>query len=151
MESLTDEVEKRAWDYIERIDRMGGMLKAVKEGFVQREIADSSLEHQKQVDSGKRTVVGLNKYVINDHEEPPKQLKVDSELIERQINRTRNLKEKRDPDKANDAIKNLRDAALDSDMNVFEAVIDAVKAHITNGEIVGELRKIYGFGRPLLI
>ena len=150
LESLTNEMETRAWDYIIRIDEMGGMFEAAKDGFIQMEIANSSFEYQKEVDSGKRTVVGLNKYIIQDEKDIPEQLKVNDELIERQIDRTRNLKKKRDPQKADNAIKNLRNAALDSSENVFEMVIGAVKADLTNGEIIRELRGAYGFGRPLL-
>jgi methylmalonyl-CoA mutase N-terminal domain/subunit len=150
VESLTNEVEKRAWDYINTIDKKGGMFEAAKEGFVQREIADSSFGYQKEVDGGNRTVVGLNKYTVEDQEEAPEQLKVDKELIERQINRTKSLREKRNQKKADNAMKDLRNAALDPGRNLFEAVIDAVKADVTHGEIVRKLRDVYGFGRPLL-
>ncbi|MFA4910616.1 MAG: methylmalonyl-CoA mutase family protein [Desulfobacteria bacterium] len=151
LENLTNEVENMAWDYIRRIDDMGGMFEAVKEGFVQKEIAKASFECQKEVDSGDRVVVGLNKYIIQEQEEPSEQIKVNAELIERQINRTKNLKEKRNQERAKDAIKKMRKAALDPEQNIFEAVIGAVKDDVTHGEIVTELRDVYGFGRPLLI
>ena len=151
LESLTNEVENMAWDYIKRIDDMGGMFEAVKEGFVQKEIAKASFECQKEVDSGDRVVVGLNKYIIQEQEEPSEQIKVNAELIERQINRTKSLKEKRNQTRAKDAIKRMRKAALDPKQNIFEAVIGAVKDDVTHGEIVAELRDVYGVGRPLLI
>lgn len=151
LESLTNEVENMAWGYIKRIDDMGGMFEAVKEGFVQKEIAKSSFECQKEVDSGDRVVVGLNKYIIQEQEEPSEQIKVNAELIERQINRSKSLKEKRNQKRAKDAIKRIRKAALDPEQNIFQAVIGAVKDDVTNGEIVTELRDVYGFGRPLLM
>ncbi|MEW6615463.1 MAG: methylmalonyl-CoA mutase family protein [Thermodesulfobacteriota bacterium] len=151
VESLTNKVEEIAWDYIDIIEKRGGMFKATKEGFIQKEIDKISYEYQKEVDSGEKIVVGLNKYVVKDEEEPPEQVKVDPELIEKQINRTKNLKKNRNQKKAAEALKRIREAATDPQKNVFEAVIDAVKADVTNGEMVGELRDVYGFGRPLLI
>ncbi|MFH1624235.1 MAG: acyl-CoA mutase large subunit family protein, partial [Pseudomonadota bacterium] len=151
VESLTDEIEERIWEYIDTIEKKGGMFEAAKEGFIQREIDKTSYEYQKEVDSGKRVVVGLNKYVVEDEEELPEQVKVDPALIEKQINRTKNLKKNRDQKRAADALKRIREAAMDPAKNVFEAAIEAVKAHVTNGEMVAELRDVYGFGRPLLI
>jgi len=151
LENLTNEVENMAWDYIKRIDEMGGMFQAVKEGFVQKEIAKSSFEYQKEVDNGDRVVVGLNKYDFKEKEESTEQIKVDAELIKRQVNRTKSLKENRDKGRAKDALESIRKAALNPQENIFEMVIEAVKADVTHGEIVRELRDIYGFGRPLLI
>jgi len=151
IEHLTNEVESMAWDYMRRIDDMGGMFQAVKKGFVQKEIAKSSFEYQKQVDGGDRVVVGLNEYAVHEQEELPQQMKVDAELVERQVNRTKSLREKRNQEKAKSAIKEVRKAALNPEQNIFEAVIDAVKNNVTHGEIVRELRDIYGFGRPLSV
>ena len=150
LEHLTNEVEDMAWDYVKRIDDLGGMFQAIKEGFVQNEIAKSSLEYQQQVDNENVVIVGMNKYTVQEQEDPPNQVKVDAKLIEKQIERTKRLKEKRNQKKANNAIEMIRKATADSTRNIFQAVIEAIKEDVTHGEIVRELRDVYGFGSPLL-
>ena len=151
IEKLTDEVEERAWEYIEKINDRGGMLEAARQGYIQGEIGRSALEHQRAVDSGKRTVVGLNKYVLPEEQEVrPRRVKPDPVAVEKAVQRVKEHKQKRDQQKARTVLKELCEAALDEKTNVFEAVINAVKGGATLGEIVQELYSVCGKGLPLL-
>ena len=151
VESLTNEVEKRAWEYIEQIDRLGGMMEAVKKGYVQAEIARAAVDFQQEVERGERTVVGVNRYCLPELEDiVPEQEKVPPELVARHVERTRRAKAERDQARAQAARDLLRRAAEDESLNTFEAVIEAVKAGLTQGEIVAQLRAIYGAGVPLV-
>jgi methylmalonyl-CoA mutase N-terminal domain/subunit len=150
VETLTNEMEKRTCDYIEQIDNLGGMMEAAKKGFIQAEIGKSALGYQQDVDSGERTVVGLNRYCLPEFEDLlPEQEKVPPELVARLIERTRRLKAERDPSHARAAIDHLKRATEDESLNIFEAVIEATRVGVTNGEIVRELRAVYGVGVPL--
>ncbi|MEW6616318.1 MAG: methylmalonyl-CoA mutase family protein [Thermodesulfobacteriota bacterium] len=151
VESLTNEVEDRAWEYIRAIEEIGGMFEAVKSGYIHKEIAKSSIEYQQEVENGEKVVVGLNKYRIEEEELSVPQNKLNLEDVQRHINRTKKMKETRDQKRAKDAIKRLRKAALDPEKNIFESVVDAVKNDVTNSEIASELRDVFGYGRPLPI
>ena len=149
IESLTNEVEERAWEHIEKIDKMGGMFEALKKGYPQTEVTKSAVQRQKEIDSGERVWVGINKYVIPEVEEQhPPQVKVDPELIQRQIERTQRLRKERDQKKAKEALDRIRAFAENGEGNIFEAIVEAAGVGITSGEIVRELREVFGFGRP---
>jgi methylmalonyl-CoA mutase N-terminal domain/subunit len=151
VESLTSEMEKRAWDYIDQIDRLGGMMEAVRKGFVQAEITKAALDYQQAVDAGERTVVGVNRYRLPELADMlPEQEKVPPEMVTRHVERTRRAKTERDASRAQAAADLLRRAAEDEGLNTFEAVIAGVKAGLTQGEIVRELRAVYGAGVPLV-
>lgn len=152
IEALTDEMEKRAWEYIEKIDAMGGMLEAVKSGYVQAEIGHSAYEYQQMVDKKERTVVGINKYVIPEQQDvKPAHRKPNLQEVEKHIERIKSLRQNRDQAKAQIALKGLEEAAADTNINLFEAVINALKADVTHGEIVAKFREIYGYGQPLIV
>lgn len=150
VESLTNEIEDRVLEIISKIDHMGGMLEAVNKGFPQDEILRSAVEHQREVDSGEKIVVGLNRYTISDDDdqEPPK-TEINEELIDRQIERTRKLKRDRDKKKAERSLEDLRKAAETGKGNIFELLIEGALTYLTRGEMVGTLRDVYGFGQPL--
>ncbi|MDP6099858.1 MAG: methylmalonyl-CoA mutase family protein, partial [Dehalococcoidia bacterium] len=151
VESLTNELEKQTWVYIEQIDNLGGMMEAVKKGFIQAEMNKSALDYQQDVDSGERTVVGVNSYTTPESEDVlPEQEKVPPEMVSRHVERTRLAKTDRDQASAQAAIDHLNHAAEDENLNIFEAVIEAVKAGVTQGEIVRELRATFGAGVPLV-
>lgn len=150
VESLTNELEKRTWEYIEQIDNLGGMMEAVKKGFIQAEMNKSALDYQQEVDSGERTVVGVNSYYLPEFEDmAPEQEKVPPEMVTHHVERTRRLKVERDQARARAAIDHLKHATEDESLNIFEAVIEAVKVGVTQGEIVRELRAACGTGVPL--
>jgi methylmalonyl-CoA mutase N-terminal domain/subunit len=143
VESLTDRVEEEAMRYIERIDRMGGIVRAIEEGYPQREIAQSAYEFQRKVDAGERAVVGVNKYVTDTSDEIPT-LKIDHAPEEEQIARIRELRARRDAAKAAAAIAGVQAAAADDKLNLMDAIVAAAKANVTLGEITQVFREVFG-------
>ena len=144
VEALTDEMERRAMAYIERIERMGGVIAAIRQGFLQREIAEAAYRYQQEVASGKRVVVGVNKYTIPPSEEKPVPiLRIDPELERKQIERLQEVKRNRDARRVEAALEALRRAA-ERDENVMPHLIEAVRAYATLGEMVETLKSVYG-------
>ena len=142
VEALTNEIEEKAWEYIEKIDKMGGMLAAIDRGYPQMEISNAAYEYQKRVDSGDRTVVGLNKYVSNS-EPPIPVLKIDERVQKEQIKKLQNIKQTRNNRKAAQALKALR-TACKKEENVMPYVIEAVKEYATEQEICDIYREVFG-------
>ncbi|MEM2191470.1 MAG: methylmalonyl-CoA mutase family protein [Archaeoglobaceae archaeon] len=142
VEWLTDKIEEEAMRYIEKIDEMGGMIKAIETGYVQREIQRSAYEKQKAIESGELTVVGVNKYKI-DEEVHIELLRVPKEIVEKQIARVRRFKENRDRSKVEEALQRLEKAA-ETDENLMPFIFDCVKSKATLGEIANSLRKVFG-------
>ena len=142
LEYLTDQIEKRAQEYLERIESMGSMVEAIELGYIQREIQASAYKYQKSIESGERIIVGLNKFKTE--EEPPQEiLKVDPRLRELQIQRIQEVKRKRHNEKVNAILKEIEDIASTGE-NLVPYFIEAVKAYATLGEITGALRKVFG-------
>ncbi|MBU4173697.1 MAG: methylmalonyl-CoA mutase [Actinobacteria bacterium] len=142
VEKLTSELEEEAWEYINRIDEMGGMLEAVENGFIQREVARAAWRYQKDVESGKQVIVGVNKYVEED-EPPIELLKITQEMEDAQKERIARLKERRDEGKTREATEKLREAAENNE-NLFELTMDAVRAYATLEEVWDVYRDRYG-------
>jgi methylmalonyl-CoA mutase N-terminal domain/subunit len=143
IEWLTDQIEERAWKYIDEIERMGGMLRAVKLGYPQREIARAAYEWQLKVERGEVPIVGVNIFV---EPEVPKVkiLKVDPAARERVVTRLRKFRESRDQIKVRDALDRVRRAAEREDVNIFTPIYEAVKVGATVGEVSGVLREVWG-------
>jgi methylmalonyl-CoA mutase, N-terminal domain len=144
VESLTDQVEAAAWKYIEKIDALGGIVKAVEEGYPQREIARSAYEFQRQVDGGERTIVGVNKYANEGEQDPIPTLKIAAEVEKLQIERVGDLRRRRDAAAAERALAAVREAARDPDANLMPPIVEAVKAYVTLGEICDIFREEFG-------
>jgi methylmalonyl-CoA mutase N-terminal domain/subunit len=143
VESLTNEMERCAYEYFDKIESLGGVLPAIKDGFFQKEIADTAYKYQKQVERGERVVVGVNKYAIK--EQPPlSTLKVDVAAQERQIRRLKELRKRRDSSRVRSALENLRHAFEDDRVNCIGPILDAVKEYATLGEIVDVGRQVFG-------
>jgi methylmalonyl-CoA mutase N-terminal domain/subunit len=148
VESLTDETEQKAMEYIEEIKEMGdgsvrdGVLEGIEQGYFHREIQDASYEYQERVEEGEETVVGVNKYEIEEDTQP-EILKVDEEVQDRQLDRLAEVKEERD-DEAVEAALDAIDDAIQNDENVMPAIVDAVKAYATMGEIMKVFEAEYG-------
>jgi methylmalonyl-CoA mutase N-terminal domain/subunit len=142
VESLTKLMEEKAWEYINKIDEMGGMLAAIDKGFPQMEIADAAYHYQRQIDNGEKVVVGVNKYIVEE-KAPPEILKIDEAVEERQIARLQEVKRKRDNRKVAQLLKDLR-AASKTDKNLMPYVIDAVREYATEQEICDVWRSIFG-------
>jgi methylmalonyl-CoA mutase N-terminal domain/subunit len=143
VEWLTDRIEEEAMRYIEKIDEMGGMVKAIESGFVQREIQRSAYEKQKAIDEGELTVVGVNKYQIEE-EISVEILRIDEEIVRRQIERLKKFRESRDRSKVEKALDDLRKAAEKEDENLMPYILEAVKARATLGEMTQALREVFG-------
>lgn len=143
IETLTDKIEKEAYDYIDKIDRMGGAVAAIEHGYMQQEMAAHAYEYQHEVELGKRTVIGVNKF--NDSKKLAEQdvLMADLSVGERQIARLEKMKAARDNEAVKAALKKLREAAKGTE-NLMPYLIDAVKTYATLGEICGVLREEFG-------
>jgi methylmalonyl-CoA mutase N-terminal domain/subunit len=142
IESLTDELEHRAWELIERIDELGGAVAAVEAGFVQNEIDAAAFAWQQQVESGERTIVGVNAYTL-DEEDPIELQQIDPAAEKRQLERTAKVRAERNADDATKALAAVRDAAR-GDTNLLFPMRDALRRHCTVGEICGVLREEWG-------
>ncbi len=142
VEALTKEIEEKAWEYINKIDEMGGMLAAIKKGFPQMEIADAAYHYQQQIDKGEKVVVGVNKYVVEE-KVPPEILRIDEEVEEEQIARLQKVKKERDNRKVARILSDLR-AASRTDKNLMPYVIEAVKEYTTEQEICDVWRDVFG-------
>jgi methylmalonyl-CoA mutase N-terminal domain/subunit len=143
VESLTDDLERQAYAYFARIDELGGMVEAVKGNFPQREIADASYELQGEIDHGRRLVVGVNSYRLEDEEELPI-LRIDPRLEAKQIGRVQAVRAKRDSGKVEAALGVLKDMAAQPDANLMGPLLDCARAHCTEGEIVESLQQVFG-------
>lgn len=143
IETLTDKIEKEAYDYIDKIDRMGGAVAAIEQGYMQQEMAAHAYEYQHEVELGKRTVIGVNKF--NDSKKLAEQdvLTADLSVGERQIARLEKMKAARDNEAVKAALEKLREAAKGTE-NLMPYLINAVKTYATLGEICGVLREEFG-------
>lgn len=143
IETLTDKIEKEAYDYIDKIDRMGGAVAAIEQGYMQQEMAAHAYEYQHEVELCKRTVIGVNKF--NDSKKLAEQdvLTADLSVGERQISRLEKMKAARDNEAVKAALEKLREAAKGTE-NLMPYLIDAVKTYATLGEICGVLREEFG-------
>ena len=145
VEKMTDQVEEAAWKYIEHIDNLGGIVPAINQGFPQKEIARSAYEFQKQVESGDRVIVGINKY-IDEGEEPLPTLKIDLDVENRQIERIQKLRETRDTKRARETLDAVAQAAAGKE-NLVPHIIEAVEAGVTLGEVSDVFRNVFGVYR----
>jgi methylmalonyl-CoA mutase N-terminal domain/subunit len=149
IETLTNEIERRAVEYLGKIDGMGGMLKAIERGFVQQEIQNAAYEWQKSVDSREQIIVGVNNFTV-DHEQPVPLQRIDPELERRQVERLRAFRAKRDQARADAAVRAV-DAAARSGQNLMPVIIEAVEANATVGEICDAMRKIFGEYQEVMV
>jgi methylmalonyl-CoA mutase N-terminal domain/subunit len=146
VESLTDQIEDRAADYIRRIDDMGGAVEAIESGWMKREIEDTAYRIAQTVESGERVVVGVNRFVTED-EEPLEVAELDSELMRRQLERLRRVQNERDQAAVEAALKSLEETAQGDD-NILYPMRDALAAYATLGEVSECLRRVFGRYEP---
>ena len=149
IEFLTDVLEKQAIEYIEKIDKLGGAVAAIEQGFQQREIQESSYRQQKNVEENRATVVGVNKFV-SPSPKIPELLRIDPELERKQKERLAQVKKNRDNGSVTKALKNLEAVARSQD-NTMPAFIECVEAYASIGEICDVLRKIFGTQKEYLV
>jgi methylmalonyl-CoA mutase N-terminal domain/subunit len=146
LEQLTNELERQAYDYFERIDELGGVIPAIEQNFMQREIAEASFRYQSEVERRERVVVGVNRYVMDD-EQPLEILRIDPALEQKQIERVQAVRERRDSAAAEAAMARLKEDAEHEDRNLMEPIMAASRAYVTMGEMCDALREVWGTWR----
>jgi methylmalonyl-CoA mutase, N-terminal domain len=142
VEALTDRMEEAAYDYFRRIDELGGMIEAIKQNYPQREIADASFRLQGEIETGERIIVGVNRYQQRE-ELDTDILKIPVELERKQIGRLQAVRAERDTAQVEQTLAALREAAA-ADRNLMEPLLEAARAHATEGEIVQSLQQVFG-------
>src|SRR5688500_16014437 len=146
IEDLTNRLEAQAYEYFERIEKLGGMVEAIKQNFPQQEIADAAFTYQGEVERGERIVVGVNRYVLED-ETPLEILKIDAALEAQQIERVRALKGSRDSAKVEQRLAALKEASTREGVNLMPAILDATRDYVTMGEMCDAWREVWGTWR----
>jgi methylmalonyl-CoA mutase N-terminal domain/subunit len=149
IEKLTDEIEAKAREYLGKIDAMGGMVRAIESGYPQREIQQAAYEYQQAIERGDRVVVGVNQYVDPSRSAPPL-LRIDPEIERAQVDRLASLRARRDSPRVQATIQAVEETAR-TDRNLLPAILDAVKAYATVGEISDALRRVFGEYRESVV
>jgi len=143
VEWLTDEMEMRTYDYLAKIEEIGGILQALKKGYIQKEIADTAYKYQRQMESGERIVIGVNAQILNEPS-PISTLRIDENARLKQVERLQQVKKSRDSAKVELALDDLRQSFQDPKSNCIYPMLKAVKAYATLGEIVEVGRQVFG-------
>jgi methylmalonyl-CoA mutase N-terminal domain/subunit len=146
VEHLTTELERQAYEYFDRIERIGGVVAAIRENFFQREIAEASFRYQSEVEAGQRVVVGVNRYQLED-EAGLDILRIDPSLERKQVERVQALRARRDAAAVEAALGRLKGDAARDDRNLMPAIVDAARAYATMGEMCEALREVWGVWR----
>ncbi|HEY2777504.1 MAG TPA: methylmalonyl-CoA mutase family protein [Gaiellaceae bacterium] len=146
VEALTNELERQAYDYFEQIERLGGVVAAIKENFFQKEIAESSFQYQAEVEASQRIVVGVNRYEL-ESEQPLEILKIDPALETKQIERVGALRGRRDSRAVEAALGRLKEDAARDDRNLMDPIVEASRAYVTMGEMCDAFREVWGTWR----
>jgi methylmalonyl-CoA mutase N-terminal domain/subunit len=146
VESLTNTLEAQAYEYFDRIEKLGGVIPAIKDNFFQREIAEASFRYQAEVESGKRVVVGVNRFLLDD-EEPIPILRIDPALEGKQIERLAAVRARRDSAAVEERLSGLKNAAGREGVNLMPLIIDAARNYVTLGEMCDALREVWGVWR----
>ena len=149
IESLTNEIEKRATAYLEKIDDLGGTLKAIEQGYIQQEIMNSAYEFQRSVDGLEQIVVGVNAFKV-DHEKPVPIQRIDADLERKQVERLHAFRQRRDKGPWYSSLMTIEDAARHGD-NLMPAIINAVENNATVGEISDAMRKVFGEYKEVMV
>jgi methylmalonyl-CoA mutase N-terminal domain/subunit len=149
VESLTNQLEERAEEYIRKIDDLGGAIAAIEEGYIQQEIQNAAYAFQQDVDSGDQVVVGVNRFQL-EREDLPELQRIDPELERAQVERVRTVRARRDPNKWRAAMDAVEDAARNG-TNVMPAIIEAVESYCTVGEISNAMRAVFGEYREVMV
>jgi len=147
VEYLTNQIEEKAAKYIEQIDAMGGAVAAIEKGFMQREIAESAYSFQKEVETKKRIIVGVNEY-LTEEDIPIKILRINPEIEKKLVQRLKQIKKQRNQAKVEETLDKLRKAAEQEEANLMPFTLQAVKEHATLGEICDTLREVFGEYKP---
>ncbi len=142
VETLTNSIEKQVWEYLNKIDAMGGAIGAIEKGYIQKEIQESAYRYQQEIESGEKVVIGVNRFQIKE-QKPQGLLRIDPKVEERQVARLQELRRDRDSEKVGATLTSLRKAAGTSE-NLMPYILAAVESYATLGEICGVLREVFG-------
>jgi len=145
VEELTSRLEAQAYEYFDRIDKLGGVIPAIKDNFFQREIAEASFRYQGEVESGRRVIVGVNRYLQGD--EPIPILKIDPALEPKQIARLAGVRARRDSAAVESRLAALSEGAAKEGVNLMPLIVDAARDYVTLGEMCDALRDVWGVWR----
>ena len=143
VEAMTNRIEAEAWEYIKKIDELGGAVAAIEKGYIQKEIQDSAYKWQMDVESGARVIVGVNKFQVEE-EAPKNLLRVDASVGEKQKAKVEAMKAKRDNAAVQAALADLKKACSNENENLMPHILSAVKTYATLGEICGVMREVFG-------
>jgi len=146
LEQLTNELERQAYDYFGRIEKLGGVIPAIKDNFFQREIAEASFRYQSEVEREERIIVGVNRYQVEE-EQQVEILRIDHALETKQVARVQALRARRDSAAVESALARLREDAAHPDRNLMPPILDAARAYVTMGEMCDALREVWGVWR----
>src|SRR3954447_20997928 len=146
LEDLTNDLEAQAYDYFDRIEKLGGVVESIKENFFQREIAEASFQYQSEVEARQRIVVGVNRYELDD-ERPLEILRIDPALEQKQIDRVQALRARRDSNAVEAVLARLKEDAARDDRNLMEPIVDASRVYVTMSEMCDALREVWGIWR----
>jgi len=151
IEWLTNELERKAWEYLGRVEDVGGAIAAIESGYVQREIQEASYVYQQAIDEGKKVIVGVNKFA-NENEEPQMIFRVNPEAERAQIERLAHVRKERDQALVDAALSRLEEVSREGDAgragNLMHPIMEAVKAYASVGEICGVMRRVFGDYQP---
>jgi methylmalonyl-CoA mutase N-terminal domain/subunit len=147
MEYLTDQIEDKASEYIQKIDAMGGAVAAIEKGFMQREIVESAYSFQKEIETKKRAIVGVNQFVTEE-KIPMKILQIDPQIEKTLVDRLEQVKKERSKAEVESALGELCKAAEKEDVNLMPFILQAVKKRVTLGEVCGVLHEVFGEYKP---
>jgi len=145
VETLTNEVEKAAWEYLDKIEKMGGAVKAIEKNYIQNEIAASAFEYQDKIEKEEKIIVGVNKFAIEE-KMPEGLLRVDDSIRQVQIDKLGEVKAGRNNEKVKECLSKL-EADAKTDINLMPAIVDACENYVSLGEISDTLRKVFGVYR----
>ena len=146
IEDLTNRLEAEAYEYFDRIEKLGGVIEAIKENFFQREIAEASFRFQSEVEAGERVIVGVNRYQLED-EAPLEILSIDPALEGQQVARVQAVRARRDAAAVERGLAALRSAAAREDVNLMPVIVDCARDYVTMGEMCDALREVWGIWR----
>jgi len=146
VEQMTNELERQAYDYFDRIEKLGGVVQAIKENFFQREIADASFRYQSELEAKQRVIVGVNRYELEDEPEI-EILRIDPALEGEQVQRVHAVRDRRDSGAVERSLAALKEASLREDVNLMPLIVEASREYVTLGEMCDALRETWGIWR----
>ena len=150
LEALTDRIELEAWQYIDRIEALGGMIPSILKGYVQKQIQEAAYRTQKDIERGERVVVGINKFQMEE-KSPQDLLRVDPAVRQIQIEKLSQIKSSRNAPRVQETLKRLREGAKRKNVNLLPLILESVQEYATMGEICQILREVFGEHRETIV